>query len=46
MPTTEKKIVVTPKKPTQNGPTQKSKRSPPTSVPPRTRYFFSKLSMV
>src|SRR6056297_4177515 len=44
VPNKAKKAVVTPKKPTKKGPTQKSNRSPPISVPPRTRYFFSKLS--
>src|SRR5664279_6044502 len=44
VPTEAKNAVVTPKKPTKNGPTQKSNRSPPISVPPRTRYFLSKLS--
>ena len=44
-PMDAKNAVVTPKKPTKNGPTQKSNRSPPISVPPRTRYFLSKLSM-
>src|SRR3569833_873180 len=44
-PTKVKKIVVTPKKPTKNGPTQKTKRTPPNNVPPRTRYYRSKLSM-
>src|SRR5579862_8364708 len=38
-------MVVTPKKPTKNGPTQKSKRSPPIRVPPLTLYFRSKLNM-
>src|SRR6476646_8001936 len=45
IPTSAKNIVVIPKKPTKNGPTQKSNRSPPMSVPPRTRYFLSKLSI-
>ena len=45
VPRMEKNTVVTPKKPTQNGPIQKSNRSPPINVPPRTRYFLSKLSM-
>src|SRR4051812_34836351 len=45
IPTSAKNIVVMPKKPTKNGPTQKSNRSPPISVPPRTRYFLSKLSI-
>src|SRR5664279_2748364 len=44
VPIEAKNTVVTPKKPTKNGPTQKSNRSPPISVPPRTRYFLSKLS--
>src|SRR6056297_768061 len=44
VPNKAKKAVVTPKKPTKKGPTQKSNRSPPISVPPRTRYFRSKLS--
>src|SRR6056297_219968 len=44
VPNKAKKAVVTPKKPTKKGPTQKSNRSPPISVPPRTRYFLSKLS--
>ena len=36
--------VVSPKKPTKNGPIQKSNRSRPSNVPPGTRYFLSKLS--
>src|ERR1700712_500572 len=45
VPSTVKNIPTTPKKPTKNGPTQKSNRSPPSSVPPRTLYFRSKLSI-
>src|SRR6478735_6508385 len=45
VPRAEKNIVVTPKNPTKKGPIQKSKRSPPIKVPPRTRYFLSKLSI-
>ena len=44
VPRKAKKRAVTPKKPTKNGPIQKSNRSPPISVPPRIRYFRSKLS--
>src|SRR6056297_1059944 len=42
-PKAVKNMVVIPKKPTKNGPTQKSNKSPPMSVPPRIRYFLSKL---
>src|ERR1700709_703248 len=45
VPSTVKNIPTTPKKPTKNGPTQKSNRSPPSRVPPRTRYFLSKLNI-